>query len=95
MLAVVEVDIDEHGQHRDDEDRQQVLVAADLRQPAGLGALVDDADLARALRRLPDDDEIGHELRGNVVHHEGEERLVRVPLGLEAVSYTHLRAHET
>ena len=83
MLGVVEVDIHAHGQQGHHQDVQQVFLPADLGQPAGLGGLVDDADLARALGDLPDDDEEGHQLRCHVVHHQGEQRLVGIPLGLE------------
>ena len=83
MLAVGEVDVHENGHDRNDQNGQQVLLAADDGEPAGLGILVDDANLARALRHFPDDDEERGELGRDVVHHEGEKRLVGVPLCLE------------
>ena len=45
VLAVIEVDVHEYGEHRHHKDHQQVFLAADHRQPASLRALVDDADL--------------------------------------------------
>ena len=83
VLGVVQIDVHRHAQHRDDEDVQQVALSADDRQPAQLGLLVDDADLARALGGLPHHAEEGDQLGGDVVHHQREQRLVGVPLGLE------------
>ena len=87
MLGVVEVDVHADGQHRDDDDVQQIFVIADLRQPAKLSGLVYDADLAGALGGFPDDDKIRDKLGRNVVHHEGEQRLIGVPFGLEDGRY--------
>ena len=83
VLAVVEVDVHENGHDRNDQNGQQILLAADDGEPACFTVLVDDADLARALRHFPDDDEECSELGCDVVHHEREERLVGVPLRLE------------
>ena len=83
VLAVIEVDVHEHGEHRHHKDHQQVFLTADHRQPASLRALVDDADLTGTLGDLPHDDEEGRKLGGDVVHHQGEQRFIGVPLGLE------------
>ena len=83
VLAVVEVDVHENGHDRNDQNGQQVLLAADDGEPACFTVLVDDTDLASALRHFPDDDEECSELGCDVVHHEREERLVGVPLRLE------------
>ena len=82
MLAVCQVDVHEAGHNGHDQDGQHIGVA-DLRQPTGPCGLVDDTDLAGALGHLPYDDEVGGQLHGDVVHHQGEQRLVGVPLGLE------------
>ena len=83
MLGVVQIQIHQHRKDRHDDDVQQILRGADLGQPPGLGQLVDDADLSGALGDLPDDDEEGDDLRGDIVHHQREERLVGVEAGLE------------
>ena len=83
MLAVIKIDVHEHGEHRHHKDHQQVFLTADHRQPASLRALVDDADLTGALGDLPHDDEEGRKLGGDIVHHQGEQRFIGVPLGLE------------
>jgi len=83
VFGVVEVHVHRDRHHSSDDYAQQVLVTAELRKPAKLGSLIDDADLPRALGDFPHDDEIRDELGRDIVHHQGEERLVRVPFGLE------------
>ena len=41
LLGVVHVQVHQHHQHHHDDDGQQVAVAADGGQPAGLGLVVD------------------------------------------------------
>ena len=82
LLGALQVEIHHEGQRGYDQNVQQVLVGADLRQPAGLGVLIDDADFARALGHFPEDDEIGNQLSRHIVHHQGEQSLIGVPLGL-------------
>ncbi len=62
---------------------QQVFCAADLGQPAGLGALIDDADLPAPLGTSHTMMKVGCQLGGDIVHHQGEQRLIGVPFGLE------------
>ena len=83
MFGVVEVDIHADADERHDDDVQQVLARSHLRQPACLCALVNDADLAGAFGHFPHDDIVGNQLSGDVVHHQGEQRLIGVPLGFE------------
>ena len=83
VLGVVQVDIHGDGEQCHHKNIQQVLVATDLGQPAGHGALVNHADLAGALGHLPHDDEEGDQLSGHIVHHQGEQGLVGIPLCLE------------
>ena len=83
MLGVIEVEEHQQHQHANHDDVEQILLISDLRQPANLRALVDDADFARPLRRLPEDAEVRDQLRRDIVHHQREQRLVRIPLCLE------------
>ena len=83
VLGVVEVNVHPDAYQRYDQHVQQVFLPADGREPADLGVLVDDADLAGALRRFPYNAEIGDQLGGDIVHHQGEEGLVGIPLRLE------------
>ena len=83
VLAVCEIDIHHAGQQGDHQNGEQLCLSADAGQPAGLGSLVDDADLTGAFGHLPYDDKVGGQLHGDVVHHQGEQRLVGVPSGLE------------
>ena len=83
VLAVIEIDVHNAREDRHKQDREEIALAAENGEPAGLGILVDDTDLARALGHFPHDDEERGELCRDVVHHEREERFVRVPLGLE------------
>ena len=83
VLGVIQIEIHQNRDNSDDENIQKIFVAADLREPADLRGLVDDADLAGALGVFPDDDEIGHKLRCNVVHHQREKRFIRIVFCLE------------
>ena len=57
--------------------------------------LIDDADLARALRHLPFDDKKLNKLHCNIVHHESKERFVCTPVSLEECgNYTPYRARD-
>ena len=83
MLGVVQIEIHQNRDERDNEDIQKVFIASDLRKPADLGGLVDDADLAGALGIFPNDNEIGYELHGDIVHHQSKERFVRIVFRFE------------
>ena len=83
MLGVIEVEEHQQHQHANHDDVEQILLVSNLRQPANLRALVDDADFARPLRRLPEDAEVRDQLRRDIVHHQREQRLIRIPLCLE------------
>ena len=82
MLAVVKVDIHAHRQHCHDQNVEQIFILADLRQPAGLGHLVNDTQLAGALGHLPYNGK-GDQLRGHIIHHQRKQRVVGVPFCLE------------
>ena len=69
MLGVVEIHIHRDTDKRDNDDVQQILVAADLREPADFCVLIDDADGTGTLRRFPNHTVIGDELRRDIVHH--------------------------
>ena len=45
--------------------------------------MVDNTDLAGTFGHFPDNNEVGGQLHGDVVHHQGEQCFVGVPLGLE------------
>ena len=83
LLGVVHVQVHQHHQHHHDDDGQQVAVAADGGQPAGLGLVVDQAHVIGTLGGLPVDDGEGYQLHGDVVEHQSKEGLVGVPAGLE------------
>ena len=83
VLGVIQIEIHQNRDNSDDENIQKIFIASDLREPADLRGLVDDADLAGALGVFPDDDEISHKLRGNVVHHQSKERFIRIVFCLE------------
>ena len=82
MLAVLQIDVHKACHQSYDQNGQKILVAHSG-QPTGLSRLVDDANLTGALRHLPNDDKVGGQLHGDVVHHQGKQRFVGVPLGLE------------
>ena len=82
MLAVLHVAEDKDRHRSRNDDGQQVLVPPDDRQPSGVAGLVDDADLSGALRLLPQNDEICAELNGDIVHHQGEQGFIGIPLCL-------------
>ena len=79
VLGIIQVNIHADGQDGDAENVQQVLVSGDHGEPSGLCVLVDDTDFAGSLGNFPDYDEIGDELSGDIVHHQGEQSLVRIP----------------
>ena len=83
VLGVIQIEIHQNRDERDNEDIQKIFIASDLRKPADLGGLVDDADLAGALGILPNDDEIGYELHGDIVHHQSKERFIRIVFRFE------------
>ena len=83
VLAVGKVHVHHAGQQSHHQNGEQLCLPADAGQPAGLGSLVDNADLTGALGHLPDNDKVGGQLHGDIVHHQGEQRLVGVPFGLE------------
>ena len=83
MLAVIEINIHCHSENGDNEDIEQIFIAADLGQPSCHCALIDNADLARALGNFPKNDKIGDQLSCHVVHHQREKGFVRVPFGFE------------
>ena len=83
MFAVFQINGDEDRDCRHDQDIQQILVGSNLGEPAGLGILIDDADVAGTLRDLPYDDKIRDQLGGDVVHHQGKQRFVCPPPRLE------------
>ena len=82
MLAVRQIDVHEPGHQGYNKDGQQEIVA-NGGQPTSPGILVNDADLTGTLGNLPNNDEVGGELHGDVVHHQGEQGLIGVPLGFE------------
>ena len=84
-LGEVEVHADRHDQHDQHIPAEVAVIALreHVRQPALLAGGVDDADGVRAEGVLPLRHEEGRQLDGDVVHHQREERLVRVPAGLE------------
>ena len=82
VLAVLQIDEHKSGHKSHDQNGQKILITH-CGQPASVAILIDNTNLTCALRHFPDDDEIGGKLHGNVVHHQGEQGLVGVPLGLE------------
>ena len=82
LLGAGQIEIHDNGQHQRHQDIQQVFIAADLGQPARHGGLVDNADLSGALGHLPEDDKVGNQLGSYIVHHQSEQCLIGVPLGL-------------
>ena len=49
VLGVIQIEIHQNRDERDNEDIQKIFIASDLRKPADLGGLVDDADLVVGL----------------------------------------------
>ena len=82
MLAVAQIDVHKAGHQGHNKDGQQEIIA-NGGQPTGPGILVDNTDFTGTLGNLPNNDEVGGELHGDVVHHQGEQGLIGVPLGLE------------
>ena len=73
----------EYGHKEDDEEAEDILTArktraADARKPARARRLVDGAYAVRALRVLPEANRKSDKLQRDIVHHEGEQSLVRV-----------------
>ena len=83
VLAVLQIDVEQNRQHGNNDDRQKRFVPKQRGEPALLGHQVDNADGPRSLRRLPFGHQERDELHGNVVHHQGKQRLVGVPPGAE------------
>ena len=83
VLGVIEVNVNGNRQHKDYYDVKHIFIAADLRKPADLGALVYNTDLTCALGNFPYDNEERNKLSCDVVHHKGEQGLVSVPLCFE------------
>jgi len=90
VLGLFQIEVHERREDEHDDDRpHEVLVIAvgeHIADPAdvldvALG--VDGADGVRSWRVLPLGDGERRELNGDVVHHQREQRFVRVPLGLE------------
>ena len=83
MLGVFQVDVHSDGQRHDQNDVQAVSLPENLREPAGLGLLIDDAHRVGADWVFPKRHAIAGDLNGHIVHHQREERLVGIPLRLE------------
>lgn len=93
VLRVAQVGPHEHDDEQHDHDDPHIVLVVEiprehfadpaLVQTGRILTVVDDADLDGALRALPDRAEIEDDLRGDVIHHQGEERLVGIPLRLE------------
>ena len=53
VLAVSEINIHKHGDGHNNQDVAKVSLAADCRKPAGLGRVVDNADVTGSLGNRP------------------------------------------
>ena len=80
VLAVPQIDVHTDGDKGDDEDIEQILDAEKLGEPAA-GKQVGPDDIGAGLIRHLE--EVFHKLNGNIVHHQGEQRFVGVPVCLE------------
>ena len=78
MLRVTKINVHHAGEHQHNDDIQQILILPDHRQPSGMRIRIDHADCGRILRERLQHVE-GHQLHRYVVHHQCEQRLVRVP----------------
>ena len=83
LLGELHIDIQAHHKRQHNEDGQEIAVGADGRQPALLALAVDEAHVVGAAGVFPEHDGEGDKLHGDVVEHEGKERLVGVPSRLE------------
>ena len=81
LLGEAQIGVHDEGQHNDHNDVDGVALAHNDGEPAGLGRLVQRAEARRLAAH--DVGHAGNNGRSNVVHHQGEQRLVRVPAGLE------------
>ena len=79
MLAVTQVNVHTDGQQRDDNDVQQIIDAEEIRKPA-VRQQVGADDVGAGF--IGDLQEVFDELNRDVVHHQGEKRLIGAPLRL-------------
>ena len=83
VLGIAQVDVDERRDRHDQHQVPAVGEAEQLGQPAGLVLRIDQAHAVGARGVFPEDDAEGHDLRGDVVHHQRKQRFVGVPARLE------------
>jgi len=94
VLGVAQIDVHEGRQNEDDQHGPAVVLVVALGEqvadPADVldgAAVVDGADGVGSRRVLPHGHTERGELDGDVVHHQGKQCLVRVPLGLEEAGH--------
>ena len=83
LLGIFQVQEHPHRQQQHQDNIQAVFLAEQLREPAVLGPLVDDAHGIGAHGIFPQGHKVAGELDGHVVHHQGEQRFIGVPHSLE------------
>ena len=83
VLAVIEIDVHNAREDRHKQDREEIALAAENGEPAGLGILVDDTDLTGSLGNLPYYRIKCHQLSSYVVHHQRRQCLIGIPFRLE------------
>ena len=83
LFGVLQIQEHADGQRQYDDDVQCVSLAEQSREPAALGLLVDLAHSVGAEGVFPEGHAVAGQLDGHIVHHQGEQRLIGVPLCLE------------
>ena len=87
LLGVAQIGPHGGAQNQNNENSPEVVavvaLAEQVADPAGLGVAVDNADGVGAEGVLPFRHAVGGEADGDIVHHQGEQGLVGIPLGLE------------
>ena len=83
LFAVFQINEHYYGENHDNKDIPSISLSEQLRKPSGLSGLVDDSNRVGALGVLPENDTVGNHLHGHIVQHQGEQRLVCIPVCLE------------